>query len=112
MWGEPKDKTPLVDIDLPYKKKAKPKTVKKSNHKHTPEHIIGRWVRPTQNYKTGQMNDVTMHAHMTRCTICGKIGWLPWREARELDSNEFYGAQSDLPTLYPNLEVVDVPRPW
>ena len=110
MWGEPKDKTPLVD-DVPAHRKTRKKTTpKKANHKHDYVHIIGRWTKEMQNYKTGRKEPEVLYIHMTRCSICGNLGYLSYKEFRAFNDDDFYfSTRTNLPEKYPNLQVVDVP---
>jgi hypothetical protein len=115
MWGEPKDKTPLLNETPKHYKGSKRKPTKKSNHKHNYVHVLLRYTRQTQDFRTGHPTTQTIIQHGTECSICKKTGYLPWRVTRELDSptsDGFYPPRECLTILHPTLRVVDIPAPW
>jgi hypothetical protein len=114
MWGVPKDKTPLTDEIPRHKKSSNKKAPKKADHKHDYVHCIGKYIRNTYDYQTGHPKQVVMFSHITRCTICGKIGSLDYATRRKLGLDPWFdfNCEQTLPEKYPHLEVVNIPAPW
>ena len=69
----------FVEDQMPHKKKAKKKHIKKADHKHDFQPCVFSY--PTEKYdKHRGMYPATEESIGSYCTICGKIGeqYFPW----------------------------------
>ena len=92
------------DDDTRYRKKAKPKPTKKSNHKHNYIDVLLCYTLSTVDFKTGAARQQEHLATGERCTVCAKMNF----------KKMFWGTKEEqaLPELYPDYPIIDTKCPW
>ena len=104
MWGEPKDKTPLMTEIPRHRKGSQRKTPRKSKHKHEYKRVIlfvqyGR--KAYQRYFTrgGQ------------CVICGKVTNDAMASGWSGNEKWMFGVnEAQIIAKYPEVKIVDIGR--
>lgn len=90
------------DYVIPYKSKKK-KTVKKSNHKHDYEKVIGQM--DTEN------SDRLHYVIAKKCKICGKVEIVDYFITVPVSNKplrRLVSVLDEIKELYPNLQVVQI----